>query len=1240
MLETVLNLIPSTLFVSAMASFLLVGVAATMLVALRSASAATRHAIILYAMVGMLAAPLCGLLLPKWEILPSWGVASIEDATTSASSVLPTSTSAIRPTSSLQPNSSTQQPGELPENPESNDSPEVAQNSGVSSVVTAAPTATAAKNSTESGPASSSWQLPSMDPANWILLAWALGTILCMLRLFGSFLALGRLRRTSTQLGKFVAGSFEANHDHDQACKLLAARIARIFSDLPQSSSQNRNTALLRSEHHEIPLVWGLWNHKIALPISATSWDDSKLRSVLLHELGHIQRQDTITMLLAQITCAMYWFNPLLWRLCQRMQMERECACDDLVLGRGVAASSYAEHLLQIAESFQQSRNRPICGLAMATRSDLDSRLEAVLCPNRNRGRASKFTTLASLGIILLVALPTAMMGSSNAAENPISRPILGTSQGPNPQEDDDRDNQHQQASGNKTQGDLHWGDPVNGLQAAIMLRQKEDFDVELYIVVKNVSDKTIHIQDTKATHEHTIRMHLDGKIAQALHTDSPNFGDVSLAAGKTVELVAFQQSSLSSDQQPIGTVIAQSLLLNPRLSCSATLEIQGEAADSWTGELKTPTVKRQQAVVGEIPTLGESLDPGIDTYLSWGETNNGLQCALAIQQDSGQEPNLVLIVKNASEQRIRFLDKNPKGQRYINIFQDDLFQSRYRFDVPTELDVYLQPDKSTIFEFASAHPDLAAKAHLLAKAMLQKPDMVLTVELNNLTSPIASWTGSLKTGKTTSQSGQLLQMPKDDSSKELYRQWLALQRLDGMIPGGALFTLRDATANFVKGNPTDSRSPKLKEFLTEIDVTKDWSKPEAVDLLDRIADVYHLASWALESDRFSTADAVKAGKPLPKELEDAPWGKPEENGVRVAWLLDPKAKQYRINTPLKSRLLYQNSGAKTILLRVNSFNQSAGHQATNQTGERIHINATRWTTIGQISTCRLAPGEYVEVMGAGIGIGEKTDQEIWRNTRVGAWIHATAGDSVVFQSAPISLSGNDGRKQELSAATWWKEFVVNHLRRYTPVPSSAEERRLILQRAIQHLYATKPTYDEIQEFASDKGSEAQILDNLATRLANRDRCVAIAGELNAGSTSFKVLPVDPEASERAFLAVGPGKYKIGQDTWMQIIGRGKNPMESTLQLRSNSNQILHELELPKGFISWAIAWKRDRNFFWIVETGGFRKVDFSDTDALNVTEFTLQETESIPPPYLEALKSMTERLNAPPASPADQKRD
>ena len=52
-----------------------------------------------------------------------------------------------------------------------------------------------------------------------------------------------------------------------------------------------------------------------------------------------MKRRDCLTHVIAQLACALYWFNPLAWIAARHVRTERERACDDLVLACGTRGS-------------------------------------------------------------------------------------------------------------------------------------------------------------------------------------------------------------------------------------------------------------------------------------------------------------------------------------------------------------------------------------------------------------------------------------------------------------------------------------------------------------------------------------------------------------------------------------------------------------------------------------------------------------------------------------------------------------------------------------------------------------------------------------------------------------------------------------------------------------------------------------------------------------------------------------
>ena len=154
-----------------------------------------------------------------------------------------------------------------------------------------------------------------------------------------------------------------------------------------------------------MPIVCGIWRPLIVMPADAAQWSDERRRVVLLHELAHIKRRDCLTQSLAQVVCAAYWFNPIVWLAARRMRAERERACDDFVLAAGEKGPDYAAHLLDIAKTAQHRRMSPLVGLAMARPSQLEGRLLAILDPAIRRS-STLHTRVASLAFVMLIAVP------------------------------------------------------------------------------------------------------------------------------------------------------------------------------------------------------------------------------------------------------------------------------------------------------------------------------------------------------------------------------------------------------------------------------------------------------------------------------------------------------------------------------------------------------------------------------------------------------------------------------------------------------------------------------------------------------------------------------------------------------------------------------------------------------------------------------------------------------------------
>jgi len=163
-------------------------------------------------------------------------------------------------------------------------------------------------------------------------------------------------------------------------------------------------------EHHEtkVPFTYGLFKPTILLPADVESWATERRRLVLMHELSHIQRNDWLIRMMAQCTCAVYWFHPLVWLAARRVHAEQEQACDEHVVLLGARPSAYAAHLLDIARSIAPGRALPVATWATACRCTLERRVQSVLRPGRLRRRSVAVLPIVQIGmasVVLFVAI-------------------------------------------------------------------------------------------------------------------------------------------------------------------------------------------------------------------------------------------------------------------------------------------------------------------------------------------------------------------------------------------------------------------------------------------------------------------------------------------------------------------------------------------------------------------------------------------------------------------------------------------------------------------------------------------------------------------------------------------------------------------------------------------------------------------------------------------------------------------
>ncbi len=238
-----------------------------------------------------------------------------------------------------------------------------------------------------------------LSVVSWLVLAWAIGAGILLIRIGAATLVLWRTARQSEPLnqGEWL---------------VLVQTTARELGI-------RRPVTVLMSPGNAAPVTWGAIYPQIMLPDSARGWTAERRRSVLLHELAHVARMDTTTQVVAQIACAVGWFHPLLWYAAHRLRIERERACDDVVLRRGTMASSYAQDLVDLAQSLDPARIPALAAVSIDRRSQFEARVHSILDPRAKRTPPGKPTKILGALTAGMAVFATTMFRPGAPIDNP-----------------------------------------------------------------------------------------------------------------------------------------------------------------------------------------------------------------------------------------------------------------------------------------------------------------------------------------------------------------------------------------------------------------------------------------------------------------------------------------------------------------------------------------------------------------------------------------------------------------------------------------------------------------------------------------------------------------------------------------------------------------------------------------------------------------------------------------------------
>lgn len=183
------------------------------------------------------------------------------------------------------------------------------------------------------------------------------------------------------------------------------ARVLTLAGQCARAAGLRRVPAVRFGTLPDPACVTGLLRPTVLLNRDAArALSDNELRSVLSHEMTHIRRGHLLLERLADLVCALHWFNPLIWLVRPDISLHCETDCDRAALRtlRGaVSPADYARTMLRLLEYSAGLDNRAGTELGALRFLHVRQRMRAILA---RPARWRTALTAALLAALLLVA--------------------------------------------------------------------------------------------------------------------------------------------------------------------------------------------------------------------------------------------------------------------------------------------------------------------------------------------------------------------------------------------------------------------------------------------------------------------------------------------------------------------------------------------------------------------------------------------------------------------------------------------------------------------------------------------------------------------------------------------------------------------------------------------------------------------------------------------------------------------
>ena len=210
------------------------------------------------------------------------------------------------------------------------------------------------------------------------------GAAITMPRVWALYLFVAWTSIAAVGLARVAAGLWHLRTIRKSCTTLKTADLPAGMARTLNEFQAVRPVRVCVSDQLTVPTAVGFFQPVVVFPAWALrELSEGELNTVLLHELAHLRRRDDWTNLAQKVLRALFFFHPAVWWVESRLSLEREMACDDMVLAQTESPRAYAECLVSLAEKNLLRRGLALAQAAVGRMRQTTQRVLQILDPRQ-----------------------------------------------------------------------------------------------------------------------------------------------------------------------------------------------------------------------------------------------------------------------------------------------------------------------------------------------------------------------------------------------------------------------------------------------------------------------------------------------------------------------------------------------------------------------------------------------------------------------------------------------------------------------------------------------------------------------------------------------------------------------------------------------------------------------------------------------------------------------------------------